>query len=180
MSNKHCLSWQPVPVIPESDHPFYGRSRFHGFHSGSGLCGPNFHRYGTAPEKRVAPSLWLPTVIYYGICGMYHHRKEIPWSLSTQGYINSAAFATGLCPIVGRYGIRAGIAAGFMCASLCTSTSALHGGLILYNGGFTTGITALILLPILEHYIPKARTEMKNLTINMRDMLTLIGNNLDI
>lgn len=106
--------------------------------------------------------------------------REIPWSLSTQGYINSAAFATGLCPIVGRYGIRAGIAAGFMCASLCTSTSALHGGLILYNGGFTTGITALILLPILEHYIPKTRTEMKNLTINMRDMLTLIGNNLDI
>ncbi len=106
--------------------------------------------------------------------------REIPWSLSTQGYINSAAFATGLCPIVGPYGIRAGIAAGFMCASLCTSTSALHGGLILYNGGFTTGITALILLPILEHYIPKTRTEMKNLTINMRDMLTLIGNNLDI
>ena len=154
MSNKHCLSWQPVPVIPESDHPFYGGSRFHGFHSGSGLCGPN---------------------VVCIITG-----REIPWSLSTQGYINSAAFATGLCPIVGRYGIRAGIAAGFMCASLCTSTSALHGGLILYNGGFTTGITALILLPILEHYIPKTRTEMKNLTINMRDMLTLIGNNLDI
>lgn len=64
-----------------------------------------------------------------------------------------------------------------MCASLCTSTSALHGGLILYNGGFTTGITALILLPILEHYIPQTRTEMKNLTINMHDMLTLIGSN---
>ena len=61
-----------------------------------------------------------------------------------------------------------------MCASLCTSTNALHGGLILYNGGLTTGVTALILLPILEHYIPKPRKEMKNLTINMYDMLTLI------
>ncbi len=38
------------------------------------------------------------------------------------------SFATGLCPIAGCYGVRAGILAGFVCASLCTATSALHGG----------------------------------------------------
>ena len=63
-----------------------------------------------------------------------------------------------------------------MCASICGSTSALHGGLILYNGGFTTGITAMLLLPVLEHYIPNVRDKMKDQTINMQDMLTLIGN----
>ena len=94
------------------------------------------------------------------------------WTISTQSYINSVAFATGLCPIVGRYGTVPGIAAGMLCAALCTSTSALHGGLMLYNGGFTAGITALILIPILEHYIPHPRTSM-NQHIDLRDMITL-------
>ncbi|MEE1086970.1 MAG: DUF1576 domain-containing protein [Schaedlerella sp.] len=77
---------------------------------------------------------------------------NIPWTLSTQGYMNGAAFATGLCPISGYFGKRWGIAAGFLCAIMCTSTSAMHGGFMLYNGGFTAGITALILIPCLEYY----------------------------
>ena len=77
---------------------------------------------------------------------------EIPWTLSTQGYINGAAFATGLCPIAGRYGRRYGVIAGILAAILCTSTSSMHGGLMLYNGGLTTGITALIMVPCLEYY----------------------------
>ena len=100
--------------------------------------------------------------------------REMSWTITTQGYINGVAFATGLCPIAGRYGRRAGIAAGFMCASMCTATSALHGGLVLYNGGFTTGITALILLPILEHYIPKTREFMNNKRLNKEDMIALV------
>ena len=77
---------------------------------------------------------------------------DIPWTLSTQGYINGAAFATGLCPIAGRYGRRYGVIAGILAAILCTSTSSMHGGLMLYNGGLTTGITALIMVPCLEYY----------------------------
>ena len=76
----------------------------------------------------------------------------IPWTLSTQGYINGAAFATGLCPISGRYGKRFGVLAGFMSAVICTSTNAMHGGFMLFNGGLTAGITALILIPCLEYY----------------------------
>ena len=74
------------------------------------------------------------------------------WTLSTLAYMNGAAFATGLCPITGHYGKRFGILAGVMCAIMCTSTSALHGGFVLYNGGLTAGITALILIPFLEYY----------------------------
>lgn len=94
------------------------------------------------------------------------------WTISSQAYLNSVAFATGLCPLVGRYGVRAGLAAGALCASLCTATSALHGGLMLYNGGFTTGIAALILIPILEHYAVPRRDEMKQY-INLQDMMTV-------
>ena len=96
------------------------------------------------------------------------------WTVSTQAYINSVAFATGLCPIVGRFGSIAGIVAGMLCAALCTATSSLHGGLVLYNGGFTAGITALILIPILEHYIPNPRNDMDH-HIDLRDMITLRG-----
>ena len=61
-----------------------------------------------------------------------------------------------------------------MCASMCTATSALHGGLVLYNGGFTSGITALILLPILEHYIPKPETLMNNKKLNKEEMIAIV------
>ncbi len=94
------------------------------------------------------------------------------WTISSQAYLNSVAFATGLCPLVGRYGVRAGVAAGFLCAALCTATSELHGGLMLYNGGFTAGITTLILLPILEHYIPTPREHI-NEHIDLNDMMTI-------
>lgn len=77
---------------------------------------------------------------------------ELPWTLSTQGYLNGAAFATGLCPIAGRYGKRYGVIAGILAGVICTSTSSMHGGLMLYNGGLTTGITALIMVPCLEYY----------------------------
>ena len=91
--------------------------------------------------------LFLFVTIMCSISGL-----DIPWTLSTQGYINGAAFATGLCPIAGRYGKRYGVIAGILAAILCTSTSSMHGGLMLYNGGLTTGITALIMVPCLEYY----------------------------
>lgn len=81
--------------------------------------------------------------------------REIPWTLSTQGYLNGAAFATGLCPIAGRYGKRIGVIAGFVCAAICTSTSSIHGGFMLYNGGFSAGITAMIMVAFLEYYYKK-------------------------
>lgn len=81
--------------------------------------------------------------------------RGMPWTLSTQGYLNGAACATGLCPITGRYGKRCGILAGILCAIVGTSTAAMHGGFVLYNGGLSAGITALILVPCLEYYYHK-------------------------
>lgn len=81
----------------------------------------------------------------------------VPWTLSTQGYMNGLAFATGLCPFSGKFGWKVGVAAGFLSAVMCTTTSAIHGGFVLYNGGLTAGISALILLPMLDTYL--TRTE---------------------
>ena len=79
-------------------------------------------------------------------------KLPIPSSLSTQGYLSGLAFATGLCPFTGRYGRRYGVVAGFLSALLCTSTIAMHGGFVLYNGGFAAGLSAVLLIPILDYY----------------------------
>lgn len=154
------------------------------FTDGVGYTGPTigvvlaaltFTSMGQHP-KNIWPILAGYQLLYCAtmlLCSMTG--REIGWTISTQAYINGAAFATGLCPIVGRYGVRAGILAGFLCASMCSATSALHGGLVLYNGGFTTGLTALILLPILEHYVSEAREEMKPQTIiKAESMIALV------
>ena len=62
-----------------------------------------------------------------------------------------------------------------LCAALCTATGALHGGLMLYNGGFTAGIAALILIPLLEHYVKTPRDAMDQ-HIDLSDMMTLDEN----
>lgn len=82
---------------------------------------------------------------------------NIPWTLSTHAYIRGLAFATGLCPIAGKYGFKYGIIAGMLSAVICSVTSSMHGGFVLYNGGFTAGLTALIMIPLLDYYniVPK-------------------------
>ncbi len=81
--------------------------------------------------------------------------SDLPWTLSTQCFINGVAFATGLCPISGKFGKKAGILAGITAAIISSSTSALHGGYVLYNGGFTAGLAAIVLVPIIEFYSRK-------------------------
>lgn len=153
------------------------------FTEGVGFTGPTigvvlasltFTSMGQHPKNVWPILLGYQTLYFLTMYLCFIHDRELSWSLSTQGYINGVAFATGLCPIVGRYGIRAGIAAGFMCASMCTATSTLHGGFVLYNGGLTTGITALILLPILEHYQPNTRQEIKSQANNIHAMISLV------
>lgn len=151
------------------------------FTDGAGFTGPTFgvifaaltftsmgqHVRNVWPIFVGYPLLSLLSTLFNHFIG-----GDAAWTISTQAYINSVAFATGLCPIVGRYGNIAGIGAGMLCAALCTSTSALHGGLMLYNGGFTAGVAALILLPILEHYVKNPRSDMDH-HIDLTDMITI-------
>lgn len=91
--------------------------------------------------------LWAVVTVICLLSGL-----DIPWTLSTQAYINGLAFATGLCPIAGKYGFRYGVVAGVLSATICTVTANMHGGFVLYNGGFTAGLSALILIPLLDFY----------------------------
>ncbi len=86
----------------------------------------------------------------FGVCELLGW--SIPWTLGSQVYLGGLAFATGLCPFTGKYGIRVGVAAGFLSAAICCVTAGMHGGFVLYNGGLTAGLAALLLLPILDFY----------------------------
>ena len=129
--------------------------------NGVGFTGPTvgvvfaaltFSADGQQP-RTVAPialGYMLLSLIVCVICSILG--MDIPWTLSTQSYINGLAFATGLCSFSGKYGVKVGVLAGFLSAVICTSTANMHGGFVLYNGGFTAGLTALVLLPILDFY----------------------------
>ena len=71
-----------------------------------------------------------------------------------------AIFAVGLAPITGQFGMIAGLIAGALHAVVVVCTSSLYGGLNLYNGGFSTGMVAIVLVPILESFI--IRFDKKN------------------
>ncbi len=103
--------------------------------------------------KNVAPIALGYTTLFVLVCGVcLISGAEIPWTLSTQSYINGLAFATGLCPIAGSYGFKYGVISGLVSAIICTSTAAMHGGFVLYNGGFNAGLAAIILIPIFDFY----------------------------
>ena len=108
--------------------------------------------------RNVAPVVLGYITLFAFVCVIYAFLGgTIPWMLSTQAYINGVAFATGLCPIAGKYGARYGVLAGILSATICTVTANMHGGFVLYNGGLTAGLSALILIPLLDFYKVKPK-----------------------
>lgn len=74
-------------------------------------------------------------------------------------YLAAALFGTALAPIAGTYGTFTGIVAGFLHSSLVMTTGYLHGGLNLYNNGFSSGIVAAVMVPVLEAFKRENRYE---------------------
>ena len=143
----NVIFWLPVifPFLPDG-------IGFTGATTGVIFAALTFSADGQHP-KNVAPIVLGYTLLFTFVCGIcLITGTDVPWTLATQSYINGLAFATGLCPIAGSYGFKYGVIAGFVSAIICTSTSAMHGGFVLYNGGFNAGLTALILIPLLDFY----------------------------
>ena len=71
----------------------------------------------------------------------------------TPGIQLAAVFASGLAPIAGQFGVIAGILAGMLHAAVVMCSSSLYGGLNLYNNGFSTGLVAIVMVPMLESFM---------------------------
>jgi len=86
-----------------------------------------------------------------------------PWTggeftqyLYAQPIVVGLCYANGLSPIADKYGWRYGMIAAMMHFCMVTTVPELHGGMCLYNGGFTAALVCLLMLPGLErHFKPK-------------------------
>ena len=59
---------------------------------------------------------------------------------------------TGLSPIADRYGWFYGMVAAMLHYCMVTTVPQLHGGMCLYNGGFTAALVCLLMIPALERH----------------------------
>ena len=81
---------------------------------------------------------------------------------NAQAMMVGLCYASGMAPIAGVYGSVFGIVAGAAHYTLVTSVPALHGGFCLYNGGFTSVLIAVLLVPQFEMFF-KTKSERRDL-----------------
>ena len=101
------------------------------------MCG--FGAFGKQPRNV------LPVMAGVGLASLltvYSPSAEVP--------LLAALFGTCLAPVAGRYGILAGMLAGALHLIVVVNVGYLHGGLNLYNNGFSGGLVAGILVPVFE------------------------------
>ncbi len=66
-------------------------------------------------------------------------------------------FGTALAPLAGEFGVVVGMIAGFLHLVVVERTGAWHGGMSLYNNGFAGGLTATLIVSVLEWYRSNAK-----------------------
>lgn len=71
-----------------------------------------------------------------------------PGALNPTSAANCALFSTAGGPIAGDFGAIAGIISGMLHAAILGNLTVLHGGVNLYNNGFSIGFVAAILVPL--------------------------------
>ena len=129
-------------------------ARFTGATMGAIMCMYAFVAQGAQPRNV------FPIMIGYAAASLLPllvcaaGLTEAPnWTLTTQAMLVGLCFASGLAPVSGVFGFIPGVIAGALHAVLVMNVPLLHGGFCLYNGGFTCGIVAFILVPVFESFI---------------------------
>ena len=74
------------------------------------------------------------------------------YDFSSTTFITSALFSTTIAPIAGAYGPVIGVVAGMLHLTLVTNIGIIHGGINLYNNGFSGGLVAGFLVPIIDAF----------------------------
>ncbi|HHV10011.1 MAG TPA: DUF1576 domain-containing protein [Clostridiales bacterium] len=100
-----------------------------------------FGAFGKHP-KNIAP------VVVGVLIGALFQGLEV----NTTSVLVTTLFSTTLAPIAGRFGWLAGITAGFLHLIFVVNLGPLHGGMNLYNNGFSGGFVAATLVPLIEAF----------------------------
>lgn len=83
-------------------------------------------------------------------------------AINAQAILIGMCYANGMSPMAGKYGWWAGTIAGMLHYILVVCVPDLHGGYLLYNGGFTACLVAILFVPALERFC-KTKEERKAL-----------------
>ncbi len=132
----------------------FAAAKFTGATMGAIMCMMSFSAQGQTP-RTVFPIIIgyaLASLIPFGTYALGLVETQ-SWMLTTQAMLVGLCFASGLAPITGKFGFIPGVIAGAIHALLVMNVPVLHGGFCLYNGGFTCGIVAFVLVPVLESFI---------------------------
>ena len=78
-------------------------------------------------------------------------------AINAQAIVVGLCYANGLSPISRKYGWPFAFLAAMMHYTMVTTVPSLHGGYCLYNGGFTAALVCLLLIPILERFVPQRK-----------------------
>ncbi len=73
-------------------------------------------------------------------------------SIGNQTILIGLCYANGLSPISGKYGFGYGFLAAGLHYLLVSAVPDMHGGFLLYNGGFTAALICLVFVPQLEKF----------------------------
>lgn len=73
--------------------------------------------------------------------------------LHTQNIVVGLCYANGLSPISDKYGWFYGMLAAMLHFCMVTTVPELHGGMCLYNGGFTAALVCLLIVPALQRHL---------------------------
>ena len=111
-----------------------------------GTLGPIFTLIGFGAYGKHARNI-LPI-----LCGVLLGGLIGVWDVGASSIIMAGLFGTALAPIPGTYGWPWGVFVGFLHISVVRQIGVFHAGLNLYNNGFSTGIIAMIMVPILENF----------------------------
>lgn len=74
------------------------------------------------------------------------------WEYNSFSVALSALFGTTLAPISGSYGPFMGMTAGFLHLFVVSNVGIIHGGMNLYNNGFSGGLVAGALVPLIHKF----------------------------
>ena len=104
------------------------------------------------------PANVLPIMLGYGLASRLFQLLS-PLSggdfvqyLHAQSIVVGLCYANGLSPISDKYGWFYGVVAAMMHYCMVTTVPELHGGMCLYNGGFTAALVCLLMVPGLERH----------------------------
>lgn len=82
--------------------------------------------------------------------GVYLGSLTKSWNINDTSSIFAALFGTALAPVAGEFGFIAGVLISLINSSVVLNSGLLHGGMNLYNTGFSVGLVAAVVIPFLE------------------------------